>query len=85
MSKGAGSRVEGDCSLSCPRVTSAANGKREDWPFFSQQFKQSNDPNSWRRETMDELLVEEVQVEQVTELSLEQLAQVGGGGVFAME
>lgn len=34
---------------------------------------------------MDELLVEEVQVEQVTELSLEQLALVGGGGVFAIE
>jgi hypothetical protein len=29
---------------------------------------------------MDQIVVEEVLVEQVTELSLEQLAQVGGGG-----
>jgi hypothetical protein len=29
---------------------------------------------------VDQILVEEVQVEEVTELSLEQLAQVGGGG-----
>ncbi len=29
---------------------------------------------------MDQILVEEVQVQEVTELSLEQLAQVGGGG-----
>jgi|GEM_PF-2454924 len=34
---------------------------------------------------MEQMLVEEVQVEQVTELSLEQLAQVGGGAVFAIE
>lgn len=29
---------------------------------------------------MDQIVVEEVQVEEVAELSLEQLAQVGGGG-----
>ena len=29
---------------------------------------------------MDQILIEEVQAEEVTELSLEQLAQVGGGG-----
>ena len=29
---------------------------------------------------MNQVLVEEVQVEEVTELTLEQLAQVGGGG-----
>lgn len=29
---------------------------------------------------MDQILVEEVKVEEVVELSLEQLAQVGGGG-----
>jgi hypothetical protein len=29
---------------------------------------------------MDQILVEEVQVQEVTELTLEQLAQVGGGG-----
>jgi hypothetical protein len=29
---------------------------------------------------MDQMIVEEVQVEEVTELSLDQLAQVGGGG-----
>lgn len=32
---------------------------------------------------MDQVLVEEVQVEEVAELSLEQLAQVGGGGGVA--
>lgn len=31
---------------------------------------------------MDQMLVEEVAVEEVTELSLEQLSQVGGGGVI---
>jgi hypothetical protein len=35
---------------------------------------------------MDQMIVEEVQVEEVTELSLEQLAQVGGGGgIFVIE
>jgi hypothetical protein len=30
---------------------------------------------------MDQMIVEEVQVEEVAELSLEQLAQVGGGAI----
>jgi hypothetical protein len=34
---------------------------------------------------MDQMIVEEVQVEEVTELSLEQLAQVGGGGIWVVE
>jgi hypothetical protein len=35
---------------------------------------------------MDQIVIEEVQIEEVTELSLEQLAQVGGGGgIIVME
>lgn len=30
---------------------------------------------------MDQILVEEVPVEEITELSLEELSQVGGGGI----
>jgi hypothetical protein len=34
---------------------------------------------------MDQVLVEEVLVAEIAELSLEQLAQVGGGAAIAME
>jgi hypothetical protein len=78
----ADSLSQGTCTPTCPRVVSRQNGETKQRPFLGYQFNAS----LLAERKMDQIVVEEVQVVEVAELSLEQLAQVGGGvGIIIME
>jgi hypothetical protein len=75
------SHAQGTCTPTCPRVVSDQNGETKLRPFLGCLFNVL----LLAERKMDQVLVEEVQAEEVIELSLEQLARVGGGGVICDE